>query len=200
MSMQINRFAKWVAILGSSLVSALVPLLASAHCDSLDGPVVRDARAALENGDADLVLRWVTEEHEAAIRGAFAKTLTVRAQSGEARELADRYFFETLVRLHRAGEGEPFTGLKPAGGIGSGIAAADQALDSGDGAALARRLAAAIEHGIEERFTAASELKRHASESVADGREYVEAYVDYVHFVEAVDELAAHGASHAHRE
>jgi hypothetical protein len=200
MNMQINHFAKWVAVLGSSLGTGLVPLLVSAHCDSLDGPVVRDARVALENGDANLVQRWVTEEHEAEIRDAFAKTLTVRAQRGEARELADRYFFETLVRLHRAGEGEPFTGLKPAGGIASGIAAADQALDSGDGAALAKRLAAAIEHGIEERFTAASERKRHASESVADGREYVEAYVDYVHFVEAVDELAAHGASHAHRE
>jgi hypothetical protein len=27
--------------------------------------------------------------------------------------LADTHFFETVVRLHRLGEGESFTGLKP---------------------------------------------------------------------------------------
>jgi hypothetical protein len=43
----------------------------------------------------------------------FTKTLAVRKQSKEAKELADMYFFETLVRIHCAGEGAPYTGLKP---------------------------------------------------------------------------------------
>jgi hypothetical protein len=194
--MQIDK----VGILVTTLGSLLIASISWAHCDALDGPVVRDARLALEERNPDHVLRWVTEDREAEALEAFETTVAVRAQGADARELADRFFFETLVRLHRAGEGEPFTGLKPAGGIGSGIAAADRALEGGDGAALAKRLAAAIEHGIAERFEIATARKRHADDSVAAGREYVEAYVDYVHFVEAVDALASHGASHAHVE
>jgi len=36
--------------------------------------------------------------------------------------------------------------------------------------------------------------------SVAAGRDYVAAYVDYVHFVEAVHRLAEKGAPHKHQE
>lgn len=53
----------------------------------------------------------------------------MRKLSLEARQLADMHFFETLVRLHRAGEGAGFTGLKPAGrDLGPAIPAADKAL------------------------------------------------------------------------
>lgn len=79
----------------------------------------------------------VKSEHEAEIRDAFAKAIAVRGLSGYARQLADRYFFETLVRIHRASEGEAFTGLKPAGSVEPGIEAADEALEKGSGATLA---------------------------------------------------------------
>ena len=84
-----------------------------AHCDTLDGPVVKTARAALEKGDVTPILKWVKKENEAEIRDLFKKTLSVRSKGKEAQELADMYFLETLVRVHRAGEGEPYTGLKP---------------------------------------------------------------------------------------
>ena len=86
-----------------------------AHCDGMDGPVVKAAQAALAKGDVNLVLIWVRKNDETEIRQAFERTVNVRKLSPEAKELADTYFFETLVRIHRAGEGAPYTGLKPAG-------------------------------------------------------------------------------------
>src|SRR5512136_371299 len=77
-----------------------------AHCDGMDGPVVTAAKKALETGDANPVLIWVQKKDEGEIRKAFQKTLAVRKLSPEAKELGDMYFFETLVRIHRAGEGE----------------------------------------------------------------------------------------------
>jgi hypothetical protein len=111
----------------------LTPLTAQAHCDGLDGPVVKAAQKALADGNVNLVLNWVQKADEAEIKHAFKKTLAVRTLSAQARELADLYFFETLVRLHRAGEGAPFTGLKPAGrDLGPAIPAGDKALETGN--------------------------------------------------------------------
>src|SRR5512138_2915043 len=90
----------------------LWPRPAAAHCDTMGGPVIADAKVALAKGDLTPVLKWVKPENEPEVRTAFTQTLKVRAQGPEARELADRYFFETLVRIHRAGEGAPYTGLK----------------------------------------------------------------------------------------
>ena len=116
--------------LKSLLVPGLLlaaPSLLSAHCDALDGPVVKAARRALETGSPDGVLAWVRPADESAVRQAFARTLAVRKLGPEAKELADLYFFETVVRIHRAGEGAPYTGLKPAGqDIGPAIPAADR--------------------------------------------------------------------------
>jgi hypothetical protein len=96
-------------------LALIAPAAAEAHCDSLDGPVITEARAALEAGDVTSVLKWVSQDYEAEIRAAFDHVVEVRKLGGEARSLADRFFFETLVRIHRAVEGAPYTGLKPAG-------------------------------------------------------------------------------------
>ena len=85
------------------------------HCDSLDGPVVLAAIRALEAGDVDLVLPYVHADGADEVRRAFDLVVVGRQQGDEARQACDRYFFETVVRIHRAGEGAPFTGLKPAG-------------------------------------------------------------------------------------
>jgi hypothetical protein len=103
-----------IAIFVVCAAIVLSPDLVNAHCDTLSGPVVLTAKAALEKGDVTPVLKWVKKEDEKEIREAFARTLAVRKQSTDARELADTYFFETLVRIHRAGEGAPYTGLKAA--------------------------------------------------------------------------------------
>lgn len=108
------------------------PKATLAHCDGMDGPVVKAAQRAIATGSVNLVLIWVQPEDEATVRTAFQKTMEVRKLSPEAEELADRYFFETLVRVHRAGEGAPYTGLKPAGrDLGPIIPAADSSKISG---------------------------------------------------------------------
>src|SRR5574341_1045609 len=116
------------------LLSAVLflPDMVLAHCDTLDGPVVKAAKRALETGNVNLVLIWVQPVDEAAIRDAFAATLTVRKLGPQVEAFADQSFFETVVRIHRAGEGAPFAGLKPAGSISPAITGADQALQSGD--------------------------------------------------------------------
>jgi len=85
------------------------------HCDNMEGPVVKAAELALEMENINYVLPFVKEEFEHELKDAFAKTMEVRELSGEAAELADYWFFETAVRLHRLGEGAPYTGLKSAG-------------------------------------------------------------------------------------
>ena len=173
---------------------------AFAHCDSLDGPVIKEAQLALEKGDVTPLLKWVTKEHEKDIRSAFAQALAVRTKGKDARELADRFFFETLVRVHRAGDGAPYTGLKPAGTIAPAIAAADKAITAGSVDALSAKIGNAVRDGIRKRFAAVMEKKKHADDSVEAGREYVAAYVEYVHFIEGIHSMVAKGSAHAHGE
>jgi hypothetical protein len=182
--------------LAVALTALLLPPRAAAHCDALDGPVVRDARIALDSGRLDPALKWVGPGEERELRESFDLALSVRGD--QARALADRFFFETLVRLHREGEGAPFTGLKAAGGIEPAIAAADEALASGSVEPLLRRIGAEAERGVRERFARAHAARGRAEQSVALGREAVAAYVEYVHHVERLLETAGAGAQDGH--
>ncbi|MEQ8220953.1 MAG: DUF6448 family protein, partial [Candidatus Eremiobacterota bacterium] len=116
------------------------------------------------------------------------KTLSVRTKGPEAKELADMYFFETLVRIHRAGEGASYTGLKPAGTVlEPSVIEADKALESGSIDELLKMITASMTDGIRERFTETLEKKKHANENVQTGRDFVESYVEFVHYVERLD-------------
>jgi len=190
--------ASWaVAVLGAWLFTTQAVW---SHCDTLDGPVVVEAKAALEKGDVTPLLKWVTKEHEGEIRSAFAKTLAVRAKGAEAKELADRYFFETLVRIHRAGEGAPYTGLKRVGQVDPPVAAADNAIEAGSVDELAKNIGQAAENAVKERFQRLMEARKHKDESVEAGREYVEAYVIFVHYVEGLHNTIQGGSAHGHGE
>ena len=173
-----------------------MPVVAMSHCDTLDGPVVKEAKAALEKGDITPVLKWVTKENEKEIKEQFDKTLMVRKQSNEAKELADMYFFETLVRLHRAGEGAPYTGLKAAGTVEPSVAAADKALESGSVDSLATMINDAAAKGIRDRFERTKEAKKHADHGVENGRKFVQGYVDFTHYVERLHTDAEKSAAH----
>jgi hypothetical protein len=175
-----------VALLGIGLLFSALSRNAFAHCDTLDGPVVHTARIALEKGDVTPVLKWVQADDEKEIRAAFQKTLAVRAKGTEAKELADMYFFETLVRIHRAGEGAPYTGLKPGEAVDPAVELADKALESRSVDKLVDVLTKAMANGIRERFQRASDTQKHADDSVAAGREFVEAYVIFTHYVEGL--------------
>ncbi len=177
----------------SLAVLLLSPALARAHCDTLDGPVVAAARGALETGKLNPVLAWIRPADEAEIRDAFGRARAARKASKEAREVADRWFFETVVRVHRAGEGAPYTGLKPAGQVEPVVAAADQAVAKGDPKALHQLLTAAVHQGLEARWSRLA-AERPPADDVAAGRRWVAAYVPLVHWVAAVPGAASAGA------
>ena len=187
-------------LLSTLMLGLLLSSPVTAHCDSMDGPVVKDAQSALADRNVYPILKWVRVEDEESIREAFDMTLAVRGQSEAARSIADHYFFETLVRIHRASEGEGFTGIKPTGSVDPAIAAADRALVDGNIDPLADRIAAAVLDGIKHRFTEAREKLLLAEKSVEQGRQYVKAYVQLTHFVETLDHLVSRGASHKHQE
>jgi len=175
----------------------LIPVFAFGHCDTMNGPVVADARRALAAGDATGVLKWVKPEAEPEIKAALKQTLAVRSKGKDARALADRSFFETLVRVHRAGEGAPYTGLKdePVEPI---IAKTDSALASGSVSGVVKLLQDALAEGVRHRFERALATSKNKDQDVASGREYVEAYVEFTHYVERLHSAieAAGGAEH----
>jgi hypothetical protein len=175
-----KKIAAW--LLAAVALVASAPALA--HCDTLDGPVVSAARKALDAGDVRLVLVWVQAKDEAEIRNAFQKARSVRQAGGQAKELADTWFFETLVRVHRTGEGASYTGLKPAGEIEPPIAAADKAIATGQLAPLGKLVSERMEKGLHAHFEAVMAKQRYAPDDVEAGRAYSRAYVEFVHYAE----------------
>ena len=185
-------------LLALSLIVA-APLFA--HCDSVTGPVIVDAQKALAARDVTPLLKWVPASAESEIRDAFQRTLTVRAESAAAKEIADRWFFETVVRVHRASEGEPFTGLKGAEvPVEEGIEMADVAIESGSLEKVEAALLAEVSAGLRKRFAEVKEAKKHAEHNTEAGRHFVEAYVSFIHYVERLHQSAtvssAHGVKH----
>ena len=195
------KILKALTMFAVSFVTVLlVPGTVFAHCDGLDGPVVKTAREALETGNVNLVLIWVKKDDEAAIGKAFSQALAVRTLSAEAKDMADMYFFETLVRMHRAGEGAPYTGLKPAGrDLGPAIPAADKALEDGSIEPVVKLLTGLVQDGVRERFQRAMDQKDFNKDKVETGREYVETYVTFIHYVEGIYQ-AAQSPAHGHYE
>ncbi len=172
---------------------------AVAHCDTLDGPVIQDARNALETKDVTPVIKWVKQKDEKSVRAAFARALGAKGKKNEA--AVENQFFVTLVKIHRAGEGAPFVGLKPAGEIEPVIVEADKSLVNGSSDALVKRVTDDVSAGIQKRFERAASTYKHKDESVAQGREFVEAYVEYTHYVEKLHlDATGKGAHDEHKE
>lgn len=185
-----------IMVLVCTVALLISSVAAFAHCDTEDGPIIPEIRAALDKGDITPALKWIKKEHEAELKAAFEKALAVRSASGEAKELADMYFIETLIRIHRAGEGAPYTGIKPAGAVEPAVAAADKAIEAGSVDKLAHKIGNAAEKAVKQRFERLMETRKHKDHNVEAGREYVEAYVVYVHFVEGLHNTITKGGAH----
>lgn len=189
----------------SAVIGGLVlaPFSAQAHCDTVDGPVAQAAYKAVETGNVNLVLPFAPAVAEAEINTAFQQVVKVRAGDAESRALADRYFVETVVRLHRQGENAPYTGLKPAGlDFGPVIPAAEKALESGDSTALVALLTEAVRQHVQERFQHALEAQSlprspedHAA--VAAARERVHAELEFVLYAEGLHQALEGKTAHA---
>lgn len=151
------------------------------HCDSMDGPVVTPARRALDEGNVELVLPYVPAWGEPEVVAAFNRALPLHRTGDGARVVADLHFFETVVRVHRAGEGAPYTGLKPAGlSEGPIIPIADRAIETGSPDELVQALTNLVRTEVTKRFDHAMGLKAHEHGLVPEAREYVEAMLGLV--------------------
>ena len=172
------------------------------HCDTLDGPVVKAAVRALEAENVELILPYVPKEGEAEVTKAYQRVVRVRKHGVEARELADRYFFETVVRIHRAGEGAPYTGLKPAGlDPGPIIPIAERAIETGVPDELLNVLAHMVRAEVKQRFDRMLELQHHADHSVDAARAYVQAMLGlqvYAHTLYQSIKAEPHAEHHEH--
>jgi hypothetical protein len=168
----------------------------------MDGPVVTAARRALEKQDVNLILPYVKDNASADVKSAFEKALRARKSDPAAREVADLYFFETAVRLHRAGEGAPYTGLKPAGlDVGPVIPVAENAIETGSPDALIRLLTDTLRHEVQHRFERIKHLRDYRTGNVAKAREYVEAMLGlevYSHHLYQAMKATPHEGGHEH--
>ncbi len=172
------------------LLTAGLAARAWGHCDTLDGPVAIDVERATAEGDVAPVLKWIAADDEAEVRRVFAEAREVRQAGGAAAALADRYFLETAIRLHRESEGAPYTGVKPAGlPVEPAVAAVDGALREGSSSRLIERLQHRVAEAVGARFDAAHEAAGHAEHNVEAGRASVHAYVELVHYVEHLHAL-----------
>jgi len=160
-----------------------------AHCDTMDGPVIKDAKVAIEKSNINYILKWIQPQDETELKDAFLLTMKVRTLSPDAMVLADKYLFETLVRLHRSGEGVPFTGVKPAGTpIDEKILAADKSIELGSLSPLKGFVPNESVPELEKRFNKVMSLKAYDINNVKAGRAYIEAYVQFFKFAEGEEE------------
>ena len=172
---------------------------ASAHCDTEDGPAVTDGRRALETGNVNIALKWVHEADESQVRDAFTRAAAVRGLSPEARDLADRYFLDVLVRVHRAGEGAGFDGIKPSGtDVPPQVVAADEALELRRIDPLRGLVADERWAELQRRFDRAVALKDFDVDDLQAAREYVAAYVSFFKYAEGHDDDHHQDHAHAH--
>ncbi|MGB4587647.1 MAG: DUF6448 family protein [Clostridiaceae bacterium] len=173
------------------------PLMAGAHCDTMDGPTAKDGKKALESNNINYALKWILPQYEDELQSIFEKCIKVRTHSSEAKEIADRFFLESLVRFHRAGEGEPFEGLKPSGTpIDEKVAAADKSIEIGNLSPLEGLVSSEELHELKEKFERVMMLKNYDQNNVQEGREYIEAYVTFFKMAEGEEHEHAHAQSH----
>ena len=183
-----------------TLLSALKPLKVQAHCDTAEGPAVKDGRTALETGNINYALKWIAAGGEAELRGVFERALRTRTLGAEAAELADRLFLETLVRIHRMGEGVGFNGIQPVGTeVDPVVKAADQAIAVGSDADLLPMVPQERRAELANRFRAALAIKGFDVDDVPAARRYVAAYVDFFKYAEGEDDEHHAHAGHAHK-
>lgn len=180
-----------------SLFTVFCSLPASAHCDSYDGPTIKDAIKALETNNVNLVLKWITAEQEKEIVPLFNKTCVLKSGDKEVYAIVEKHFLETLVRLHREAEGAPFTGLKPAGMTKKIVQLSDHAIESKDIDELLGKLNNHIGSVLREKYEKVAALDKVKNDSTGKGREYVEAYVDYTHTIEAIHDIIEQGGEHS---
>lgn len=172
-----------------AMVFMLTSISGFAHCDSYDGPVIKDALTALDNNNVELVLKWIDSHQEQEVIALFNKTYNLKDGDIEVYTIVEKHFLETLVRLHRETEGAPFTGLKPAGSMTPMVEMADRSIEINSMEEVSKTVTTHLEEVLRERYAKVMELSKTKDNSVEEGRAYVHAYVEYTHTLEALEHI-----------
>lgn len=167
-----------------------------AHCDSYDGPVIKDALTALDQNNVQLVLKWIEPQQEKEIIPLFHKTYSLKNEDKEVYAIVEKHFLETLVRLHREMEGASFTGLKPAGSMTPLVEMADNSIANKNVEDVVKTVTNHLEQVLRDRYATVAKLSKTKDNSVEQGREYVHAYVQYTHTLEALEHILHGDISH----
>ena len=155
------------------------------YVESMDGPVVKAAETALDMENINYILSFVGSEDAGELKDAFERTLSVRELSGEAAELADYWFFETVVRLHNKSEGKAYNGLKPAGmDWGPIIPKLDKAFETENIDEFLEFLLNFIREDIKSRFEDVIFKKDYDINDVEDARDYINSMLDFVDYTQ----------------
>ena len=181
-----------VLFAGVLVFSLAAPRPAQAHCDSEQGPVATAAHQALEKKDVKLILPYVQPEAETELMAAFKQAVDVRKAGGSAKELADRYFIETAVRLHRAGEGAPYNGVTDET-TPKAILVADKAMASGSLDETYKLLDQEMKTSLQAKYEAVLHAREAAEKlgTVEAHRERVEAELIFEKYVYELFTLAS---------
>ena len=185
-----------VGVVAFSAFAAPAP--ASAHCDSYNGPVAQAALKALNANDVKLILPYVQPEAEAELTAAFKHVIEVRKSGGSSKELADRYFLETAIRLHRLGEGASFEGMTREA-VPASIQTADKAMVSGSLDPVYEMMDQAIRKSVAEKYQAVVKAREEAAKlgTVEAYREQAEAQLMFEKFIYELYTAASQAEAHA---
>lgn len=193
------RVVTALTVLATAVLAAFAaPTPASAHCDSEKGPVAQAAMKALEANNVNLVLPYVQPDAEAELTAAFKHVMQVRKGGGGSKELADRYFLETAIRLHRLGEGASYEGMTSEA-VPAPILTADRAMASGLLDPLYKMLDQAIRKSVAEKYQAVVQAREEAAKlgTVEAFREQAEAELVFEKFIYELYGAASLAQPHA---
>lgn len=187
------RFSKGLKFKMRSLLLVFAFILTTtsgfAHCDSYDGPVIKDALQALDKNDVQLVLKWIEPQQENEIIPLFNKTYSLKGEDPQIYSIIEKHFLETLVRLHRETEGASYTGLKPVGSMTPLVEMADNSIAEDNVEDVIKTVTNHLEQLLRERYDSVAKLSKTKDDSPELGREYVHAYVQYTHTLEFLEHL-----------
>src|SRR5690554_2670234 len=165
-----NRLNSKVRSLLLVVALILTSISGFAHCDSYDGPVIKDALTALDQNNVELVLKWIDPQQEEEIISLFHKTYNLKNEDEQVYAIVEQHFLETLVRLHRETEGASFTGLKPSGSTTPIVQMADNSIANQDVTTLLNNLGEHIQAVITEKYQKVEALNKVKNNTVEQGR------------------------------
>lgn len=177
------------------IIIAIIAILAlnmnyaSAHCDHVEGPVIKAAKNAIAENNVNYILIWVQPADEVKLTKLFNEALP-KIKAGDS--ATEQKFYEDLVKIHRSGEGVEFDGvIKQVGAeIEPVIVAADAAIETGNLAVLHPYVIKSQEFHDEvvRKYMIAMSMKNYDVNNLSAGRAYVTAYVNFMKFVEGEEE------------